>query len=69
MKKIDGNSSAYPTRTEGGMTIRAQMAAMICAGMCADPNLRGTFEEVAKVATTQADALIAELNKTEETNK
>jgi hypothetical protein len=80
MKKIDGNSSAYPqARFEydknaqsfsGGITIRAQMAAMIC-GAIAKSDLTVDMDEgeVARAAILQADALIAELNKTEGTTK
>ena len=76
-KQIDGNSSAYPEEildgdgmrvTVGGMTIRAQMAAMICAGANANTDLTGlTVEQQAQCAVAQTDALIAELNKEQNT--
>jgi hypothetical protein len=84
MKKIDGNSSAYPTRSEidgcaittGGMTIRAQMAAMICAGLAGNSDMTSRAKDdkegvtwFSKLAIKQADALIAELNNTDETTK
>ena len=71
-KQIDGNSSAYPEEildgdgmrvTVGGMTIRAQMAAMICAGCCAQSDGYASPKRMAEVSVLTADALIAELNK------
>lgn len=67
--KIDQNDPAFPTcdvAAHHGLTKREWMAAMICAGM---QSSRDGFSEeeddkqCAYLATKQADALIAELNK------
>jgi len=70
MTKINPNDYAYPQMhgidnsfVGGGMTIRAQMAAMICAGLVSSPDSTTTMQEDAQSAVAQADALIAELNK------
>ncbi len=59
--KIHGTDNAVH------MTIRAQMAAMICAGLAANPSRGGLPQVFAQDAARLADALIEELNK--ETNK
>lgn len=74
MKINRGNDSAYPIEVldgdgvrvwKGGMTIRAQMAAMICAGYISSLGSvsDSSHECYARAAVKQADALIAELNK------
>ena len=71
MNKIDGDDYAMPqmhgidnTVIGGGMTIRVQLAAMICAGLSSNPNYTGdTDEKLNAIAVHRADLLIAELNK------
>ena len=42
---------------------RERIATVVLAGMCADPDRKGTFENFASGAVQYADALIAELDK------
>ncbi len=75
MNKIDGDKFVYPQEdfigvgtevaSTGGMTIRAQMAAMICAGYISSLGSvsDSSHKCYARAAVKQADALIAELNK------
>lgn len=72
---IDPNAPAYPTqngcKNDPGMTIRATMAMHIMAGHVGNSSSDifqangGTFDDIANDCVRLADALIAELNKTE----
>lgn len=63
-----GFAYTFPVeRIAGGMTIRETMAMHICAAMNANPRVwEESVEEVAGLAVSQADALLAELAKPQE---
>jgi hypothetical protein len=65
--KIDPNAPAYPASNAQchGLTIRADIAARVLAGIVAGQNgsLDGSMSVDAKIAVKYADALIAELNR------
>ena len=63
--KIDPNAPAYPMpdRDHYGLTIRAEIAARIMAGLYSDVAIAGTHKGLAENAVQAADALIAALNQ------
>lgn len=61
----DDGSQVMKTVTTRGLTIRAEFASRIMAGMLADPERQGCAREFAGWAVECADALIHELNREE----
>jgi DNA-directed RNA polymerase subunit RPC12/RpoP len=66
----DGKSGAYPLVAEStildyGLSIRQHYAAIVAAGIVANPQVSWTTEHIAKKAVRITDALLVELNKSE----
>lgn len=61
----DPNAPALPNADSNGITIREHIATMALQGMLADHTRDSTWGEYAEGAVKFADALIAELNKTQ----
>ena len=62
---FDGNSGPHLTQTTNyGMTKREMMAMHILSGMLSSENFNPTREQAASFAVGQADALLAELERT-----
>jgi hypothetical protein len=63
--KIDPNAPAYPYQlgSQSGLTIRAEIAARIMAGLYSYGAIAGTHKGLAENAVQAADALIAALNQ------
>ena len=70
---MDGNDSAFPwtagnwdhcgPEMREGVTKRELFAALICAGIQANPEGSGSFDAYARDSVKQADALIEALSK------
>ncbi len=67
MAKINDGGPAFPIPGEGwpGMTLRQYYAGQMLAGMMANEERSGTFKDFAADAAEFADALIAELDETQ----
>ena len=62
---FDGNSGPHLTQTTSyGLTKREMMAMHILSGMLSSENFNPTREQAASFAVGQADALLAELERT-----
>jgi hypothetical protein len=62
---VTGDWSQYEPEMREGLSKRELFAAMMCAGDAANLNCQMTHEKRAEWSVTQADALIAALNKEE----
>lgn len=62
---ITGDWNEYDPELNEGMTKRELFAAMICAGIQANPEGSGSFDAYARDSVKQADALIEALNEKE----
>lgn len=63
-----GNDTHIMPQITGGMSLRAYFAGQIMMGYCANPSYGdNSFEAEARAAIQQADALITELERTDET--
>lgn len=50
-------------RFESGMTLRDYFAAKAMQGICADPSIAPSLDEIVGIAYTVADAMLAERDK------
>ena len=67
--KIDSNAPAFPSQNgvqyDPGLTIRAEIASRVMAGLVCNGNLMQPRVATARESILYADALIAELNREE----
>lgn len=62
---IDTGGRVHPVGYGGGITLRDYAAVKAMAGLLADPYVRGSVKQVAKISYEMADAMVEEKRRTE----